>query len=118
VTFDGRVLVIGLGSVARCTIPLLFTELPVHPTRYTVIDFADVSNSFFYNWSELALSPLEWFRFGLVIQRTRVFQTARDVQRGLLAGLSYKEASLTTYVFNPDDSKPIVVVALAWSFEP
>jgi len=83
-----------------------------------VIDFADVSNSFFYNWSELALSPLEWFRFGLVIQRTRVFQTARDVQRGLLAGLSYKEASLTTYVFNPDDSKPIVVVALAWSFEP
>lgn len=83
-----------------------------------VIDLEGASNSFFYNWSELALSPLEWFRFGLVIQRTRVFQTAREVQRGLLAGVSYKEASLTTYVFNPDDAKPIVVVAVAWSFEP
>jgi hypothetical protein len=82
-----------------------------------VIDLEGASNSFFYNWSELALSPLEWFRFGLVIQRTRVFQTAREVQRGLLAGVSYKEASFTTYVFNPDDSKPIVVLAFAWSFD-
>jgi homospermidine synthase len=37
----GRVLVIGLGSVARCTLPLLFADLPIDPSRYTVIDFAD-----------------------------------------------------------------------------
>lgn len=82
-----------------------------------VFDLEDGGNSFFYNWSELALSPLEWFRFGLVIQRTRVFQTDRELQRGLLAGFSYKKASLTTYVFNPDDRKPFVVVAGAFSFD-
>jgi homospermidine synthase len=41
--FDGRVLVIGLGSVSRCALPMLFAELPIHPMRYTVMDFADVA---------------------------------------------------------------------------
>jgi len=35
--------VIGLGSVSRCTLPLLFDELPVDPSRYTVIDFGEVA---------------------------------------------------------------------------
>ena len=34
---------IGLGSVSRCTLPLLFDELPVDPSRYTVIDFGEVA---------------------------------------------------------------------------
>lgn len=37
----GRVLVIGLGSVARCTLPLLFRHIPLDPRNYTVIDFSD-----------------------------------------------------------------------------
>lgn len=35
----GRVLVIGFGSVSRCTLPLLFRHVPLPPDRYTVIDF-------------------------------------------------------------------------------
>jgi homospermidine synthase len=38
----GRFLVIGLGSVSRCTLPLLFDHIDAPPDRYTVIDFADV----------------------------------------------------------------------------
>lgn len=37
-----RVLVIGLGGVSRCTLPLLFDSLKVAPNRYTVMDFAEV----------------------------------------------------------------------------
>ena len=79
-------------------------------------DTGDSSESFFYNWSELTLAPLDWFRFGLVTQRTRVYGTDRDIQRGLLAGFSYKSVDLTTYVFNPDESTPTVVVAVTFSF--
>jgi homospermidine synthase len=39
--FDGKVLVIGLGSVSRCTIPLLLEHLGAPPERYTVMDFSD-----------------------------------------------------------------------------
>ncbi len=36
-----------------------------------VIDTGNSSDSFFTTWSELSLAPLEWFRFGLVVQRTQ-----------------------------------------------
>jgi homospermidine synthase len=41
-SFGGRIAVIGLGAVARCTLPLLFEHLPAERSQYTVIDFADV----------------------------------------------------------------------------
>ena len=81
-----------------------------------VFDSGDSSDSFFYNWSEFAVAPVDWFRVGLVTQRTRVYKTDRDVQRGLLVGYSYKNLEATTYVFNPDDSKPVVVISVGVSF--
>ncbi len=67
-----------------------------------VFDLRDSEGSFFYNWAELSVSPVDWFRFGLVGQRTRAYQTDVDIQRGLLVGFSYKEIHFTTYVFNLD----------------
>jgi hypothetical protein len=81
-----------------------------------VFDTGESSDSFFYNWSELTLAPVEWFRFGLVTQRTRVYETDREIQRGLLAGVSFKNLDLTGYVFNPDDEKPTFVLAIAVTF--
>jgi homospermidine synthase len=40
--FDGRILVIGLGAVSRCTLPLLFEHVAAQRSQYTVIDFGDV----------------------------------------------------------------------------
>jgi len=81
-----------------------------------VFDAGDSSDSFFYNWSELTLAPVDRFRFGLVTQRTRVYQTDRDIQRGLLAGFSFKRVDVAGYVFNPDDDKPTFVLAVALTF--
>jgi len=81
-----------------------------------VIDTADPSASFFYNWSELTLSALDWLRIGAVVQHTHVYQTNRQIQRGLLVGFSYGRMDLTTNVFNPDDSNPTFVIALRVSW--
>ena len=81
-----------------------------------VVDAGESSDSFFYNWSELALAPVESFGFGMVTQRTRVYQTDRDIQRGLLAGYSFKQLGVTGYVFNPDDEKPTFVLSIAITF--
>jgi len=95
---------------------LSWWKLELYSEGEYVFDTGDSSESFFYNWSELTLSPVEWCRFGLVTQRTHVYQTDSDIQRGLLVGFSYKKVDLTTYVFNPDDSKPTWVVAVAVNF--
>ena len=78
-----------------------------------MVDADDSADSFFYNWSELTLAPLDWLRFGLVTQRTRAYQADRVVQRGLLVGTSIRRLDVTAYLFNPDDSKPIFVLAFA-----
>jgi len=40
-TFKGKVLVIGCGSVSQCTIPLILKHLPVKAERITVMDYVD-----------------------------------------------------------------------------
>ncbi|MBS0264831.1 MAG: saccharopine dehydrogenase NADP-binding domain-containing protein, partial [Planctomycetes bacterium] len=39
--FDGRILVLGFGGVAQCTLPLLLRHLDIPPARVTVLDFVD-----------------------------------------------------------------------------
>ena len=91
-------------------------KLELYSEGEYVCNTRDSSGSFFYNWSELTVAPVDWLKLGMVTQRTLTYQTDRDIQRGFLVGLSYKQVSLTTYVFNPDDSKPTVVLAVGVTF--
>jgi hypothetical protein len=81
-----------------------------------VFDTGESSDSFVYNWSEFTLRPVEWFRFGLVTQRTRAYQSERDIQRGILAGVMWRKTLLTGHVFEPFSDTPTVVVAFGIEF--
>jgi hypothetical protein len=95
-------------------------KLQLYSEGEYLLDTGDFSASFFYNWSELTLAPVDWFRFGFVTQRTSVSRTDRDIQLGALVGFSWsknnKAVDVTTYVFNLDESKPTVVVAVGVRF--
>jgi len=54
--------------------------------------------------------------FGIASQRTRAYESELDIQRGFLAGFTYKAFDLSAYVFNPDQADPTVVFALAIEF--
>ena len=95
---------------------LSWRKIELYSEGEYVLDASELSDSFFYNWSELTFAPVEWFRSGLVTQRTRVYHTDRDIQRGLLVGATYENLDVTTYIFNPDESKPTVVVAVTVSW--
>ena len=95
---------------------LTWRKLALNSESEYLIDATDASDNFFYNWSEASFSPVEPLQIGVVLQRTRVYQSDREIQRGLLIGYSYKGASLTAYLFNPDDRKPPVVIGLSVSF--
>jgi hypothetical protein len=97
-------------------VSLGYRKLTLYSEGEYVIDTGNSADSFFYTWSELTYAPVEAFRFGLVIQRTKAYQTRFEVQRGLLAGFSAKLVEFTTYVFN-FDGDPAVVLAAAISFD-
>ena len=81
-----------------------------------LFDVEDPAGNFFYNWSQLSLAPAEWVFFGLVTQRTRVYDTDRELNRGPVLGVAYKAVSLTTFVINPDDAAATVIVAVEVGF--
>ena len=81
-----------------------------------LFDTDSSDDSFFYAWSELTYSPLEWLSVGLASQRTRAYETPLDVQRGLLVRASWKDWTLGVYVFNFGWTDPTTVLSIARSF--
>jgi hypothetical protein len=81
-----------------------------------VFDLEDSESGYFYMWSELSVWPTEWLRAGVVTQRTRVYETDRDIQRGLLVGFALKKLDGTVYFFNPGADDYFTVVSLGVSF--
>jgi len=81
-----------------------------------VFDTRDRTGNFFYSWMELAYSPRDWCRAGLVAQRTKAYHTDLDIQRGLFVGFSHKKVEFTTYVFNAGWTDPTVVLSLGFNF--
>jgi hypothetical protein len=81
-----------------------------------VIDADDHSFNFFYSWSELTFAPVETFRFGLVTQRTRLYDEEGLTSHGLLAGIAGETWSVTGYLFDPDDDDPTFVLSVGASF--
>ncbi len=94
---------------------LAWRGLELYSEAEYVFDTEDTSESFFYTWSELTYSPVDWFRFGVVIQRTKAYETDYDIQRGLLVGVTYKQLDFAVYVFNPDDD-PTIVLGVSFEF--
>jgi hypothetical protein len=93
-----------------------YRKLELYSEGEYVFDLRDSSANFFYNWSELSYSPVEWFRAGLVSQRTRAYQTELDIQRGVLVGFSGKRFDFTAYVFNAGWTDPTVVLSFGVGF--
>ena len=81
-----------------------------------VFDFADRDSNFFYAWSELSWNQPEWFRAGLALQRTRVYQTDREVEAGFLVGFYFWKMEIATYLFSPFDEERFAIVAASIEF--
>ncbi len=50
IDFRGKVLLMGFGSVARCTVPILFQHLRVPPANVTIMDFDAAAQSAAAEW--------------------------------------------------------------------
>jgi hypothetical protein len=93
-----------------------WSKLELYSESEYFFDFADESEDFFYNWSELSISPADAWRAGIAVQRTRAYQTSLDFQRGPFAGMTWKPVDLTAYIFNLGWENPTIVIAVETSF--
>ena len=93
-----------------------WSRLDLYSEGEYFLDFEDEAGDFFYNWSELSFAPTGGWRAGLVVQRTRAYETGLDFQRGLLAGVPYGPVDLTAYVFKLGWEKQTIVISAEVSF--
>lgn len=95
---------------------LAWRKLELTSESEHVFDTDDSEDGFFYNWSELSMTATDAFSFGLAMQRTRVYETANDVQGGVLVGFSFQSVDVAAYVFDPYEDDPVYVFAAGVSF--
>lgn len=86
--------------------PALELALGWGPLEYyleteVVFDVGDASSSYFYAWSQLTASPADWLHAGIVVQRTRVIRTDREITPGVFGGVSVGRFDVTFYLFDP-----------------
>lgn len=104
------------GFAPGYTLSLTYWKLELFTQGEYFIDGANSEENFFYTWSELSLAPVDWFRFGLVVDRTKAFGSRLDIRRGPLIGVKYKNIDFTTYWLDPGSSNSALVFALTLNF--
>lgn len=81
-----------------------------------VWDSAAKENNFFYLWSDITYSVTDHFWLGVSAQRTRLYKTELDLQRGIIVGGGLQNWELTSYFYNPHLSNPFFLVTLSVGF--
>jgi len=98
------------------TFSLAWKQLAFYSENEYVVVPSDHKENFYYNWSELTWEPLDWLGAGMVTQRTRVYETERDLQRGLMMRLSRGRWSGAGYWFNPGSDDDFGVLTFSAEF--
>jgi|GEM_PF-188457 len=72
--------------------------------------------SFVYVWSELEVRPWEWLRAGMVVERTRVFHTPREVMLGPLLGVAVWKLNASFCWLDPAGPGQFLVASVGVTF--
>ena len=84
-------------------------------TEY-VINFSGKEDNFLYTWGELSFKPLEALSIGFCYQRTLLYQTDLEVQRGIMAKYLAKKFNIGAYYFNPFSNDDLLTISLSIDF--
>ncbi|MBL7845680.1 MAG: hypothetical protein KF846_12115 [Cyclobacteriaceae bacterium] len=110
--------VVGLsnGMAAGLEITLGYKGFELYSELENFFDPKTRNNDFFYMWTDITFAPKDWLWFGLSGQRTRLYQTDVELQKGLIVGAGLKNWELTTYVYNLGFDDPFLLLTLSVGF--
>src|SRR5262245_56512312 len=121
VTVDVTPMLGGVFGDLSAVVPALefnldWRSLNVYYEGEYVIDLDDDEGDFVYGWSEATWALADWVRVGVSGQRTRLYDTGLDVQRGPMVGFTYRMIDIAGYFFNPGSDDSLEVVSLSVEF--
>jgi len=93
-----------------------YKEFDFYSESEYVFDFSSKENNFFYMYSELAFSPIEAIRTGIMTQRTKVYETDRELQRGFFGEYYFGRFRVGAFYFNPFADDNFLVASFSVDF--
>ena len=93
-----------------------FKSFELYSESEYFLDFNNSEDNFLYTWTDLTWSPFEWGWIGISGQRSRLYETDVDIQRGLLAGGGFRNWEFSGYLYNPATDDTYIIASISWSF--
>jgi hypothetical protein len=95
---------------------IMYKKFDFYAESEHVFDLGKEENNFFYMYSELAVRPVQPLRTGLITQRTRLFESERELQRGVFAEYYFKKLRTGVFYFNPFTSYQFWIASFSVDF--
>ena len=92
------------GLAPGLEIEVMYKKFDFYSESEHVFDFNTKENNFFYMYTELAIRPINPIRTGLIAQRTKLFESEREIQRGLFAEYYFGRFRAGGFFFSPFSS--------------
>lgn len=104
------------GFLAGFEASLVLGKFELYSETEHLWDAAGKEYNFLYTWTDLYFSPQEWWWVGLSAQRTRLYQTDLELQRGLLVGFAAGDWSFTGYAYNAGMGEAFGLLTVEFEF--
>jgi len=104
------------GVASGVELTVTYKKLQLYSANEYIFATNTKVDNFFYTWTQLTYSPVQWFTLGYVVQRTRAYHTPLDIQRGPMVGFTHKKLNFTTAIFNIGETDPTVDFSVGYNF--
>jgi len=104
------------GIAPGLEIEVMYKKFDFYSESEHVFDFNSKENNFFYMYSELAIRPIQALRTGIIAQRTRLFESEREIQRGIFAEYYFGRFRAGVFYFSPFASDNFWVASFSVDF--
>jgi len=105
------------GIAPGLEVELIYKKFDFYSESEYLFDFSGKENNFAYTYTELAATIFkEHVRTGLTGQRTRLYQTKLDIQRGVFAEYYFGRFRVGAYYYDPFSSSNLGVISFSVDF--
>lgn len=95
---------------------IMYKKFDFYSESEYLFDFKTKENNFFYIYSELAIRPIRSVRTGIVTQRTKLFESKHELERGIFLEYYFLKCRAGLFYFSPFSSDNFLIVSFSVDF--
>jgi len=104
------------GAAPGLEIEMTYKKFDLYSESEHVFDFSSKEGNFFYMYSEVAIRPIHAIRTGIITQRTKLFESERELQRGIFGEYYFGRFRAGVFYFSPFASDQFWIASFSVDF--